>query len=66
MTTTAKVQMAQQLLDRGVMTINEVRLMFNLEEVEGGDVRTIRGEYKDAAGVAEAPAEGENNDDSEN
>ncbi len=66
MTTTAKVQMAQQLLDRGVMTINEARLLFNLSEVEGGDVRTIRGEYKDAADVSTAPAEGEDNDDSEN
>lgn len=46
MSTSAKVQMAQQLLDRGVMTINEARLLFNYSEVEGGDVRTIRGEYK--------------------
>ena len=65
MTTSAKVSMAQQLLDRGVMSINEARLMFNLEPVDGGDVRTIRGEYKDANGVQEAPQEGETNDDSE-
>ena len=65
MTTTAKVQMAQQLLDRGVMSINEARWLFNYEPVEGGDVRTIRGEYKDANGVQEAPTEGENNDDPE-
>lgn len=43
-----KVQMAQQLLDRGVMSINEARLLFNYEEVDGGDIRPIRGEYKDA------------------
>lgn len=66
MTTTAKVQMAQQLLDRGVMTINEARWLFNYDPVEGGDVRTIRGEYKDANGVSDAPGEGEDNDDSEN
>ena len=48
MTTTAKVQMAQQMLDRGVMSINEARELFNYAPVEGGDVRTIRGEYKDA------------------
>ena len=43
-----KVQMAQQLLDRGVMSINEARLLFNYEEVDGGDIRPIRGEYKPA------------------
>ena len=48
MTTTAKVQLAQQMLDRGVMSINEARELFNYAPVEGGDVRTIRGEYKDA------------------
>ena len=46
MATSAKISMAQQLLDRGVLTINEARLLFNYEEVEGGDVRAIRGEYK--------------------
>lgn len=48
MSTTAKVAMAQQLLDRGVMTINEARVLFNYPEVEDGDIRTIRGEFKNA------------------
>lgn len=48
MSTSSKVQMAQQLLDRGVMTINEARALFNYSEIEGGDVRNIRGEYKNA------------------
>lgn len=48
MNTSSKVAMAQQLLDRGVMTVNEARELFNYEPVPGGDVRTIRGEYKDA------------------
>lgn len=48
MTTKEKVQMAQQMLDRGVMSINEARELFNYLPVEGGDVRTIRGEYKNA------------------
>lgn len=51
MTTSAKVSMAQQLLDRGVMSINEARDLFNLPEVDGGDLRTIRGEYKSAEDV---------------
>ena len=48
MTVSQKVQMAQQLLDRGVMTINEARELFNYTAVDNGDVRFIRGEYKDA------------------
>lgn len=48
MSTGAKVSMAQQLLDRGVMTINEARALFNFVPVEGGDIRAIRGEFKNA------------------
>ena len=51
MTTTAKVQLAQQMLDRGVMSINEARELFNYAPVDGGEVRTIRGEYKNADGA---------------
>ena len=49
MTTSQKVQMAQHMLDRGVMSINEARELFNYLPVDGGDIRTIRGEYKNAA-----------------
>lgn len=48
MTTSAKVSLAQQMLDRGVMSINEARALFNYLPVDGGDIRTIRGEYKNA------------------
>lgn len=48
MSTSAKVGMAQQLLDRGVMTINEARELFNFAPVPGGDIRAIRGEFKNA------------------
>ena len=48
MSTSQKVQMAQQLLDRGVMSINEARELFNYGTVENGDVRFIRGEYINA------------------
>jgi HK97 family phage portal protein len=57
MSTSQKVQMAQQLLDRGVMSINEARELFNYTAVAGGEIRPIRGEYKDA----EESAGGENN-----
>lgn len=48
MSMTAKVSMAQQMLDRGVLSINEARELFNYQPVDGGELRTIRGEYKNA------------------
>ena len=48
MTNKDKLEVSAQLLDRGVMSINDVRDIWNLEPVEGGDVRIIRGEYYDA------------------
>lgn len=48
MTTSEKVSLAQQMLDRGVMSINEARELFNYLPVDDGDIRTIRGEYKSA------------------
>jgi hypothetical protein len=40
-------------MDRGIFTINESREILNLDPVEGGDVRTVRGEYKNADEVNE-------------
>lgn len=48
MSNTDKLRVAAQLTDRGIFSINEAREVFNLPPVEGGDVRTIRGEYKNA------------------
>lgn len=48
MSTSQKVQMAQQLLDRGVMSRNEARELFNYGTIEGGDEFFIRGEYINA------------------
>jgi len=48
MSTSQKVAMARELLDRGVMTTNEARELFNYPLVDNGDVRFIRGEYQDA------------------
>lgn len=41
-----KLAVASQLVDRGIFSINEAREVFNLAPVDGGDIRTIRGEYK--------------------
>ena len=57
MSTKSKVEMAQQLLDRGVMTINEARELFNYAPVDGGETRPIRGEYYDAGEKGDASKE---------
>lgn len=48
LTTNEKLNVSSQMLDRGIMTINDVRQIWNLPPIEGGDVRIIRGEYYDA------------------
>lgn len=40
-----KLNVSSQLLDRGIMSINDVREIWNLPPVDGGDTRIIRGEY---------------------
>ena len=57
MTQTAKVSMARDLGDRGILTINEIRELFNYAPIEGGDVAYIRGEYKPVEAIepGEAP-----------
>ena len=43
-----KLNVSSQLLDRGIMSINDVRDIWNLPPVDGGDSRIIRGEYYNA------------------
>lgn len=59
MTVSEKVNMAQQLGDRGAFTINEIRELFNYPPIEGGDVAFIRGEYY----TVEDKTGGNNNDE---
>lgn len=44
-----KLTISSTMLDRGVMSINEIRDIWNLAPVEDGDKRIIRGEYYDAS-----------------
>lgn len=44
-----KLAVSADLLDRGIMSINDVREIWNLPPVDGGDTRIIRGEYYDAS-----------------
>ena len=43
-----KLNVSAQLLDRGLISLNEAREIWNLPPVDGGDQRIIRGEYYNA------------------
>lgn len=43
-----KLDVSAGMLDRGIMSLNDVRDIWNLPPVDGGDVRIIRGEYYNA------------------
>ena len=64
MTTAEKLSVSADLADRGILTMNEIRDIWNLPPVDGGDVRIIRGEYynaDDKVQIIDEPAEeGEN------
>lgn len=47
-TLTSKRTMIKDMLDRGLLSINDAREILQLPPVEGGDARVIRGEYVDA------------------
>lgn len=61
MTNNDKLQVSAQMADRGLMSINEVREIWNLPAVDGGDKRIIRGEYYDADSKTKAK-EGDEDD----
>jgi HK97 family phage portal protein len=47
--TTTKVNVVGALIDRGIISINEAREVFNLASVEGGDKRIVSLNYVDAS-----------------
>ncbi len=57
-----KLNVSAQLLDRGIISINDAREIWNLPPIEDGDKRIIRGEYYDAG---EKFADKEDNTDAE-
>lgn len=63
MTNADKLNVSAQMLDRGIMSINEIREIWQLQPVEGGDVRIVRGEYYNAD---EKVTTGGNDNDPEN
>lgn len=59
-TVSEKLAVVQQLTDRGMMTRNEGREVFNLSYIEGGDNFIIRGEYYNADDKVNEDQEGNN------
>jgi hypothetical protein len=57
-----KLNVSSQLLDRGIFSINDVRQIWNLPPVEGGDSRIIRGEYYNADDKVEGDNSNEEGD----
>ena len=45
MSNSDKLKVAETMADRGIMTRNEIREIFQLPPLDGGDFATIRGEY---------------------
>ena len=48
MSNNEKLAVSRELLDRGILSLNEVRDIWNLPQVDNGDNRIIRGEYYNA------------------
>lgn len=48
MSNTDKLNVSAQLMDRGLLSVNEARDIWNLPPVDNGDIRFIRGEYYNA------------------
>lgn len=54
-----KLAVSSQMLDRGIMSINDIREIWNLPPVENGDTRIIRGEYYNVNDRVEEENDGE-------
>lgn len=57
MSNTEKLNISEKLLDRGVLSINEVREIWNLPGIDGGDEHIVRGEYKNTDEITETGEE---------
>lgn len=58
----SKRNMVRDMLDRGVMTINQALEILQLPPVEDGDIRILRGEYINAQSVSEVIRQHDNGD----
>lgn len=65
MTTQEKLNVSADLADRGVLSLNEVREIWNLPPIEGGDAHIIRGEYYNSDEKLQSIAEEDEDGDQE-
>lgn len=56
-----KLNVSQQLFDRGILTVNQVMDIWNLPHVEDGDKRYIRKEYTEISNLDKEEDNGESN-----
>jgi hypothetical protein len=62
MTTKEKLDVSAQMADRGILSFNEIREIWNLPPIDDGDRRIIRGEYYNAdEKISELEGEGNAN-----
>lgn len=62
MTTKEKLDVSAQMADRGILSFNEIRDIWNLPPIDDGDRRIIRGEYYNAdEKISELEGEGNAN-----
>lgn len=54
-----KLQMSQQLFDRGILTRNEIREIWQMSPIEDGDKRYIRREYAEDDDISSNKEEGD-------
>lgn len=62
MSNSEKLNVCAQMLDRGIISLNDAREIWNLPPVEGGDERIIRGEYYNASDKITSVSNEEEND----
>lgn len=58
MNTADKLNVSAQMTDRGILSLNEVREIWNLPSIDGGDIHIVRGEYYNAQSKLVSEIEG--------
>jgi hypothetical protein len=65
MTNADKLRVASQLIDRGIISINDAREIWDLPPVEDGDKRIIRGEYYEVSEKLDVQGDNDEKDETD-
>lgn len=60
-----KHELIRDMVDRGIISLNEAREMLQMPPVDGGDIRVIRGEYINTESVSEPVPDGGEQEDTD-